>query len=485
MSENMEIERRFLLRPMKGRKLIASCCPEAERYRLRQYYLYPSKEGELVRYRRIGTECYKTIKSGQGLVRREEETRVPCEEFKRFRPLHRGREIVKDRYRFSLEGQAYELDCFRGTLKGLVILETEFPTVEAARSFTLPELFRPWLVEEVTEDPRFNNASLCMAKQIPSLRGRCRPMELCPWMGTDELITVVLRRLVQRLGEAAERLGKGEDPEALHDFRVALRRLRVWLGECRELWCGEWPRLQREYLTALMAPTGAARDLEVLVATLRKEAEQFSPKRRETLEKIVAKIAASVTVPAFLRRLSQDPAFANRLRGLGQGDTEEGFCPEATAPAEIQLTRLLRRRVRRVRKLRKTLMRRESDRTLHRLRIAFKKLRYLMEESRELADPVRSARALKLLKEIQDLLGEYHDLTVERPMLRSWCRRACNAKEKKVVQKVRRKMKRRRKELRSAIEKRLSDFDRSRQLFEEYFYLEPSVECGKKSQGVS
>ena len=304
-------------------------------------------------------------------------------------------------------------------------------------------------------------------------------------MGTDELITVVLQRLAQRLGEAAERLGKGEDPEALHDFRVALRRLRVWLGECRELWCGEWPRLQREYLTALMAPTGAARDLEVLVATLRKEAEHLSPKERKTLEKITARLAAASTVPAFLRRLSQDPAFANRLRGLGQGDTEEGFCPEATAPAEIVLTRLMHRRIRRIIKLRKALKRGERDRTLHRLRIAFKKLRYLMEESRELADPVRSVRALKMLKEIQDLLGEYHDLTVERPMLRSWCRRACNAGEKKVVRKIRRGMKRRRKELRSAIERRLRDFDRSRRLFEEYFYLEPSVECRKKSQGVS
>ena len=49
-----------------------------------------------------------------------------------------------------------ELDLFSGELAGLVILEVEFPSVEAAVSFTPPA----WFGRDVTEDPAYHNSAI-------------------------------------------------------------------------------------------------------------------------------------------------------------------------------------------------------------------------------------------------------------------------------------------------------------------------------------
>src|SRR5204863_305761 len=55
------------------------------------------------------------------------------------------------------------------------------------------------------------------------------------------------------------RLHSGDEEEALHDYRVALRKLRSWLRTF-----GEGGGKAQKQLSALNEATGAARDLEVM-----------------------------------------------------------------------------------------------------------------------------------------------------------------------------------------------------------------------------
>jgi CHAD domain-containing protein len=57
------------------------------------------------------------------------------------------------------------------------------------------------------------------------------------------------------------------------------------------------------------------------------------------------------------------------------------------------------------------------EHALHRLRITGKKLRYLVEFFRTLYPPAEVALLLKAMKGIQDFLGSYQDLTVQRERL--------------------------------------------------------------------
>ena len=49
-----------------------------------------------------------------------------------------------------------ELDVYRGCLKGLVVAEVEFETIDESSRFVPP----PWFGREVTDDDRYKNATL-------------------------------------------------------------------------------------------------------------------------------------------------------------------------------------------------------------------------------------------------------------------------------------------------------------------------------------
>lgn len=54
------------------------------------------------------------------------------------------------------EGLVAELDLFSGSNEGLIVVEVEFPSVEAAVSFVPPD----WFGEDVSSNPAYRNASL-------------------------------------------------------------------------------------------------------------------------------------------------------------------------------------------------------------------------------------------------------------------------------------------------------------------------------------
>ncbi|MBX6421399.1 MAG: CHAD domain-containing protein, partial [Nevskia sp.] len=90
------------------------------------------------------------------------------------------------------------------------------------------------------------------------------------WAGRSA--PAVLRRLLgrwlARAQAAVARLGADRDGEALHDFRVALRRLRTAARAYGELAAELVPDKPRRKLKRLAADTNATRDAEVFAAWL-------------------------------------------------------------------------------------------------------------------------------------------------------------------------------------------------------------------------
>jgi 8-oxo-dGTP diphosphatase len=109
-----------------------------------------------VRLRRADGGTFLTIKSGDGLVRAEEEMPIEPDRFERLWALTEGRRIEKVRHLISHGGRTIELDVFGGANAGLAIAEVEFPSEAAARAWDAPD----WLGDDVTDDPAFRNAAL-------------------------------------------------------------------------------------------------------------------------------------------------------------------------------------------------------------------------------------------------------------------------------------------------------------------------------------
>ena len=143
----LEIERKFLV--SRDPPLDGACATT-----LRQGYL---ATGEVeVRVREADGSCTLTVKSAGGLVRREEDLPIDLERFERLWHLTQGRRVEKVRHVVEQDVATLEVDVYAGANAGLVVVEVEFTSPQAARAWTPP----PWFGREVTEDPAFKNQTL-------------------------------------------------------------------------------------------------------------------------------------------------------------------------------------------------------------------------------------------------------------------------------------------------------------------------------------
>lgn len=211
----------------------------------------------------------------------------------------------------------------------------------------------------------------------------------------------------------------GEDPEYLHELRVALRRLRVALAFFAPL----LPATEREHLVshakAFMQVLGNARESDVLAHWLARQPPVF-PEDPSAMEAVAAWLSEvrSAARQACRESLASREwgewviaglAFAHRL-----GEAKVGADETATlAPfAEKRIAKLQRRLMRRALRAGKGRVK-----GLHRLRLAVKRLRYALEycapdELRERFD-----QTMKRLAKLQDRLGRLQDLAVFQKQL--------------------------------------------------------------------
>jgi adenylate cyclase len=153
----VEIERKF--RVLDPPPWLSECRSEA----IDQGYLAVAEDGDEVRLRRIdGSSVLLTVKRGRGEERLEVEIGLTDDQFRELWPLTEGRRLEKRRHR--VEGEpVIEVDVYGGELEGLVIAETEFPSVDASHRFDPPD----WLGEELTADGRYANQHLA-ASGLPT-----------------------------------------------------------------------------------------------------------------------------------------------------------------------------------------------------------------------------------------------------------------------------------------------------------------------------
>jgi len=213
---------------------------------------------------------------------------------------------------------------------------------------------------------------------------------------------------VRRHEEGVARL----DVEAVHDMRVATRRLRAAL----KLFGGAGaPDVDRE-VKRLQDALGAVRDVQVQDEWLASVAKRLT--RAEA-----ARMRAWLTAP-----LSRgEPALRRALR---RWTATTAAAVERTAAASRRRGRLggkkmarrLSRRERKVARLAAAVRADPRPLPAHELRIAAKKLRYATELL-EAALPSRAERLLTALVPLQETLGELHDADVRIERLRRLARR--------------------------------------------------------------
>lgn len=217
----------------------------------------------------------------------------------------------------------------------------------------------------------------------------------------------VLQAQVQALLHADPGTRLGTDPEALHQMRVATRRLRAYLRAAGPVLMGEWPEALRAELAWLGSSLGPVRDLDVLLARLAAESATLEKPEQRALARMLTALEARRTQRCQHMLAALQSAQYTQL--LSQLDTLCTTLAVTTTP--ITLPDMAARAFQRLRKAMQHIGPQPDDATLHRLRIYGKRARY----AAELAEPrvgKPATRFLQHAKMFQDVLGEHQDAVV-------------------------------------------------------------------------
>ncbi len=93
-------------------------------------FTQPLRRRKDVRYRKMDEHYFKTVKHGTGASREEEEIEISEKKFQKKFKDRIKKPIRKNRYMFHFEEKEYSIDVFKKDLKGLFMLEIEFPSME-------------------------------------------------------------------------------------------------------------------------------------------------------------------------------------------------------------------------------------------------------------------------------------------------------------------------------------------------------------------
>ncbi|MBP8132529.1 MAG: CHAD domain-containing protein [Candidatus Hydrogenedentes bacterium] len=196
-----------------------------------------------------------------------------------------------------------------------------------------------------------------------------------------------------------------EEPDGIHDMRVASRRLRAALSECAPL-LPKGPRNElRRIARRVTRLLGRARELDVTLEML----AQFSAIHADARE---AAAALARPLREERARLSPDCIEAAHLAACEDLDALlvrlfEGAHPRAGRVLEI-VSRRLKRRFEALFRCYEKWMETGDREQLHRVRVAFKKLRYACELFAPFFDDNLHG-CIQELRQLQEHLGAWND----------------------------------------------------------------------------
>jgi CHAD domain-containing protein len=242
----------------------------------------------------------------------------------------------------------------------------------------------------------------------------------------DVAASAVLRRLLGVIGENTEGAISGEDPEHLHQLRIAVRRSRTVQRQLKAVFPPtELPGFRSEFRW-LQQATGPARDLDVYLEDLDSLRDMLPVTMRGDLDPLVpvlahSRLVARADMTRALRSLRAANLFEDWDRLLEtMVERSAHDRPGADHPIGPAAGKRIRKVYKRILGMGRAIEPSSPAEDYHELRKKGKELRYLLELfGVKLFDEAAVTPFVKSLKGLQDLLGRHQDREVQIAMLRS------------------------------------------------------------------
>jgi CHAD domain-containing protein len=223
------------------------------------------------------------------------------------------------------------------------------------------------------------------------------------------VLSAVGRKQLSILSASLQQLLEGDDPEAIHDLRVATRRLQALLAVLSAFPGADALRKLRRSLRELRSALGDWRNCDVSLAdtTSRRERAEL-PAERAAWERIEADLQS--------RRADEMRRGRARLRRA----IDKNLVGQLARALEVRLQAIRATALRQALEDRierawsewnecfESASREPSVELLHALRVATKRVRYATELARDLAR-ARATPVLAWARRAQESLGDWHD----------------------------------------------------------------------------
>jgi len=254
------------------------------------------------------------------------------------------------------------------------------------------------------------------------LSGIAENPEPNPQLRGDLAAKAILRPLLETLEANEAGVLLNEDPERLHDFRIAVRRTRSALGQIKGVfpersvtrfaprfaWLGKITSGPRDFDVYLLGfdelKSGLPKPFQGSIEPLRGFLEHHADLAH-------AELARQIHSPRYRALLADWRKF------LSAPSPRRPTAPQALAPikeiADGRIWKLFRRALKQGRAITPD----TPAEPIHALRKTCKKLRYLLEFFRGLYPADEINRPIKQLKKLQDYLGDFQDVHARIGML--------------------------------------------------------------------
>lgn len=214
------------------------------------------------------------------------------------------------------------------------------------------------------------------------------------------------------------------DTEFLHDYRVALRKVRSLLSLMKEVFPKQLHKHLKQIFADIMEPTNRARDLDVylleqdaLTGLIPEHLAAGLPAMFDDFKKEHSKVMSGLK--ARLGSVSYKEEI-NGLKALFNELTPAQLTANANCSVIQLVNKSVRKRYKTILKLGALIEPNTPDEQVHDLRLDCKKFRYLLEFFEELYDPVKMSKLLKKLKRLQNTLGAFNDFSVQQLSLQDY-----------------------------------------------------------------
>jgi CHAD domain-containing protein len=241
------------------------------------------------------------------------------------------------------------------------------------------------------------------------------------------LLRHVIAKSVEPLIERQAGVWVGDEPEELHLFRVAARRLRSDLRTFAPLLDHRWTVWLRDELAWLGGEVGMGRDTDVMTERLLSQIARLPSDDAEPVDRLLQRLADTavdarhhvITALSGERFIVLLDALVDATRQPRFGAGTPGLAEQAARPLVLDLVDKPWRRLHRAVD---ALQSDSPDAAFHAVRIRAKRVRYAVEAVAPLYG--RDARRLaKRIGAVQSVLGDHQDTAVAE----AWLREAAKA----------------------------------------------------------